>query len=648
MNKDDTQQLSLEKLQERNKFLETILNLSSAIIYIYDIVNQKNLYSNDGIESVLGYSAQEISNLGSRLFPELMHPEDFQVYLHETLHRYNGAKDNERITSQFRMKHKDGMWRWLQSTESIYSRDSKGAPTQVYGVINDITQQKLVEESLRETQLILQAAMDQSEAGIAIADSPSGKLRYVNDSGLLIRGGTRENVVKGVSVDDYVSSWQRLDLDGRPLKREEVPLARAVLFGETNSREFIIRRSENDDRIVLAKAAPIRDSQGMVIAGIVVFMDITDRKKTELALSQSEYRLRQALENAPFPIMIHSDNGKIEFINSIWTTLTGYTHAEIPTIESWVAKAYGTQKNAVKNEIDGLYGMTDRKDEGHYVINTSEGNTLIWDFSSASLGKLPDGSQAVISMAKDVTSSIKMEEELQKSLRLESLGILAGGIAHDFNNLMSGIFGYIDLAKERTKEPKVSTDLTKALGTIDRARALTHQLLTFAKGGVPSKKVENLKAFVQDNLLFVPKDSKARIQFRFEKDLWPCNIDRKQIEQTVEKIVSNALEAMPKGGEIEVSALNLFLTENQVPALTAGKYVKLSIKDQGVGIEKDVLPKIFDPFFTTKPKGHGLGLSICYSIVNRHDGSIEVESEPGKGSSFHLYLPAFVDYASEQ
>ncbi|MDP2815566.1 MAG: diguanylate cyclase [Rectinemataceae bacterium] len=157
----------------------------------------------------------------------------------------------------------------------------------------EIEKRKKTEVALRETQAILQAAMDQSQAGIAIADAPGGTLRYVNDAGLLIRGGDRQSVVNGVGVDQYVASWQLMDFDGRPLKPDEVPLARAIMFGETGSREFIIRRSIDDDRIVLAKAAPIMDDSGKVVAGIVVFMDITDRKRAEEALRESEERYRE-------------------------------------------------------------------------------------------------------------------------------------------------------------------------------------------------------------------------------------------------------------------------------------------------------------------------------------------------------------------
>jgi two-component system CheB/CheR fusion protein len=152
----------------------------------------------------------------------------------------------------------------------------------------DITESKKTEKALREMQAILNAALDNSQVGIIIADAPGGALRYVNDAALRIRGGDREKVVAGVGIDQYVAAWQLMDFEGRPLKTDEVPLARAILYGETNSRELVIRRAAGDDRAVMANASPIRDDNGKVVAGIVVFTDITERKQAEAEHHEKE------------------------------------------------------------------------------------------------------------------------------------------------------------------------------------------------------------------------------------------------------------------------------------------------------------------------------------------------------------------------
>ena len=244
------------------------------------------------------------------------------------------------------------------------------------------------------------------------------------------------------------------------------------------------------------------------------------------------------------------------------------------------------------------------------------------------------------STARDITKSKQMEEVLQNAQKLESLGVLAGGIAHDFNNLLGGIFGYIDLAREESTEKQIGRYLAKAMSTIDRARGLTGQLLTFAKGGAPIQKIDHLFPSVYETAQFALSGANVACQVDAPPDLWACNFDKNQIGQVIENLVINAQQAMPIGGTIELSARNIALAEKEHPLLAQGNYVKLSVKDQGIGIPKELIGRIFDPFFTTKTKGHGLGLATCYSIINRHGGSIDVESEQGKGSTFHVFLPA--------
>ncbi|MEJ2663885.1 MAG: ATP-binding protein, partial [Spirochaetia bacterium] len=240
----------------------------------------------------------------------------------------------------------------------------------------------------------------------------------------------------------------------------------------------------------------------------------------------------------------------------------------------------------------------------------------------------------------DITERKQAEAALQNAQKLEAIGVLAAGIAHDFNNLLGGIFGYIDMANEAATDRTTSGHLAKALATIDRARGLTQQLLTFAKGGTPVKKLYELSQFIKDAAQFALSGSRISCNFQIPEDLWLCAFDKNQIGQVIDNIVINAQQAMPEGGTIEVSALNKKIENDTHITLPAGNYVIISIKDHGIGMPKEILGKIYDPFYTTKSSGHGLGLATCYSIINRHGGGIEVESEPGAGSTFHIYLPA--------
>jgi len=251
--------------------------------------------------------------------------------------------------------------------------------------------------------------------------------------------------------------------------------------------------------------------------------------------------------------------------------------------------------------------------------------------------------------AHDITARKLAEESLRNMQKLESLGILAGGIAHDFNNLLTGIFGFIDLASRMTSEKDVGDTLAKARSTIDRARALTQQLLTFAKGGAPIKRLESLVPFIEETAKFALSGSHVSCGFHLQPNLWSCEIDKNQIGQVLDNIIINAQQAMPDGGTIDIYAENFVAGEKSGGSTPrVGYYVKVSVVDHGIGISKDILPRIFDPFFTTKVKGHGLGLAMCYSIVNRHGGFLDVESESGKGSSFHVFLPAVPNASRQQ
>ncbi|NLW33388.1 MAG: PAS domain S-box protein [Fibrobacter sp.] len=276
----------------------------------------------------------------------------------------------------------------------------------------------------------------------------------------------------------------------------------------------------------------------------------------------------------------------------------------------------------------------------HTLLIAKNGNEYQIADSAAPIKDTKGNTGGVVLVFKDVTKEYMMQEALQKTARLDSLAILSGGIAHDFNNLLGGIFGNIDMADELSDNPKVKRYLKRTLTTIDRARNLTSQLLTFAKGGVPDRKAGPILPFIRKAVDFALSGSNISCKYDVSDNLWYCIFDENQIGQVIDNLIINAQQAMPLGGTINVAVRNVLIPKNDHPILQEGMYVKISIRDSGIGISKDVLDRIFDPFFTTKEKGHGLGLATCYSIINRHEGHIEVQSEPGKGTTFHILLPA--------
>ncbi len=234
-------------------------------------------FFSDAVETLSGYPCSDFLQNSVRSYASIIHPEDVQR-VEDTVMQCVDSRSP--FTIEYRIIHADGKPRWVyEKGQGVFDND--GQLSYLAGVIVDITERKRAEEELWESQALLQAAMDQSQAGIAIADAPDGKLRYVNASGLGMREATHEDLVDGVGIEQYVSSWQILHFDGTPFRDDEVPLARAIMCGETCSAEFILRTEDGKDRIVLANAAPLRNDAGEVTAAVVVFVDIGERRKAE-------------------------------------------------------------------------------------------------------------------------------------------------------------------------------------------------------------------------------------------------------------------------------------------------------------------------------------------------------------------------------
>ena len=254
----------------------------------------------------------------------------------------------------------------------------------------------------------------------------------------------------------------------------------------------------------------------------------------------------------------------------------------------------------------------------------------------------------LISSGVDITERVRLESELQRMDKLESLGILAGGIAHDFNNMMTGIIGNINLARIEDDTNRSHELLEEAEREVLQARGLTQQLLTFAKGGAPVRSVQDVAHILREAVSFALRGSDVSASFDLPADLWWVNVDTGQVSQVFSNIIINADEAMPTGGTISVVAHNVAVDGGAYPDLAPGDYVRIDLSDTGVGIAETDLGKIFDPFFSTKRRGSGLGLATSYSIIRKHDGYINVASTPGTGTTFSIFLPATPAHPSHQ
>lgn len=278
----------------------------------------------------------------------------------------------------------------------------------------------------------------------------------------------------------------------------------------------------------------------------------------------------------------------------------------------------------------------------------SKDGATVWVRLSCSLIRNSKGeSEYIIAMAEDINERKKIEEQLRsekeslKANKLKSISILAGGIAHDFNNILTAILGNISLAKVYAGDNEEISDVLAELENASvRARDLTQQLLTFARGGLPVKNTASIAELIKESSSFILRGSSIKCEYQISEYLWPAEIDKGQINQVINNLIINAQQAMPQGGSLLIKCENKIISSKDNLPLPLGEYIKITIKDTGIGISKENLPRIFDPYFTTKEMGSGLGLAISYSIILKHSGHISVESELESGTTFEIYLPA--------
>ena len=371
-----------------------------------------------------------------------------------------------------------------------------------------------------------------------------------------------------------------------------------------------------------------------------VIMDISERKLAELRIRESEETLKSLMDVMPVGVRWYDMNGKIEYVNRSFVDLFGYTLAEIPTLDRWFSRAYPDP--AYREGIIARWNAARDESERGTPIEPAESNVTCKDGSvrHVIVSTQFAGSRRLV-IFTDVTERDATKDRLLNAQRLESLGILAGGIAHDFNNILTGIMGNISLARMFTDAPeKLGQLLDHAEQASRRAADLVSQLLTFAKGGAPVKKPLSVRPLVDESLSLALPGSKVRAVVDIPDSLPEIEADAGQLIQVFNNIIVNAVQAMPDGGTVTVSAATVELADRNRHALPGAEYVTLEFTDQGTGINERDLKRIFDPYFTTKPKGTGIGLSSAHSIVKKHGGHIDVRSTPGKGTSFTIYIPS--------
>jgi two-component system, cell cycle sensor histidine kinase and response regulator CckA len=483
---------------------------------------------------------------------------------------------------------------------------------------------------LAESEARFQTIYHNVNDALLIHDPATRQFVHVNRTMCEMFGYSPAEVL-GLQVGD-------LSLGESPYSANEMQ-ARLDLATRGDSQSFEWRCRKSDGSIfwceVTLRAAAINDRERI----IVTVRDTTVHKEAEEALRQNKEILKGLMEEMPAGVGWSDERGIIQYLNGCIVKWFGYSSADLPTIDELMLRMlpdphyraeiqlswHGAVAESMNNgtPVPPLEAKVSCKDGSlrHVILNT----------------RVVDG--RILFIFTDITTWESTQNEILKTQKLESLGLLAGGIAHDFNNILTGILGNISFAGQfldgahPARKPMENAEKASL-----RAAELAHQLLTFAKGGLPVKKRVSVGSLVQESVSLALHGSNVQSMVDIPASVHAVEADEGQLNQAFNNVIINALQSMPQGGILSVKAENLTLDAQTEGTLPPGDYVKVSFTDQGSGISHEDQSRIFDPYFTTKPGGTGLGLASVHSIVTKHGGKVEVSSSVQQGTTFTFYL----------
>jgi len=620
-NKSVASLLDITRRKEIEEEYEKLINGMNETVFVISFEG-KFIEVNDTAVEVLGYSREELLTMGTVDIDPVLNAEDIGRLI-------EGIKMGERHVFPTAHRTKSGKTIPVEVSSSLVTYHGKPS---ILSIARDITERKKSEDALRESEERFQAAIENLPHGVSIHNL-EGHMLLVNKAFCDLTGYKRDELLnmrirdidpESLTRDDRKNIWLKLQKGG------------FVRFKSTHHRkDGSVYPAEIHISAITLKGEPM-------IVGVV--HDITERKKALEKLRESEEKYRNLYESMMEAFARTDMEGNIIEFNKQYLDMLGYTEYEIKKLKytDITPKKWHEMEMKIKEEQVLKRGYSDVYEKEYIKKEGTVFPVELRTFLLKDDDGIPNGMWEIV---RDITERKKTEEELRKIERLESLGVLAGGIAHDFNNLLTGILGNLSLVQMEGGEDYQNI-LEEAKQASIQAKNLTLQLLTFSKGGEPIRGKVSIEDIIRESAEFSLHGSNVRCEFHFANDLWKVEVDKGQISQVIDNLVINSNQAMPEGGKIHIKAENIILEKENLLYLQEGKYVKITLQDEGIGVPEEYLPKIFDPYFSTKQEGSGLGLATVYSIIKKHEGYITVQSKVGKGTTFFIYLPAIEEKIS--
>ncbi len=610
-----------QELEIQKAYFEQLFeNSPNAIALVND--HDEIIAVNAGFTRLFQYERSECvgRKINSLIVPTEMH-EDATATSRKVLNKQSIQKESTRMR-------KDGLRIDVSILGyPIYLSDKQIG---VFAIYSDISKKKIVEQELLESRQRFKLIFEATPVALYL-ETISGTIIECNQVAMTMTGFTREEL-QGMNASDLIPRDRMSELGNYA---QDV---RSLGWFLTEF-ESIRKNGERFPVIVAGNLVRIGDEDRMIVA----VQDISRRKQAEKALAAEKEHLSVMLSSIGDAVIATDIDGRITLINRIASELTGWPIDE--AVGKPLSQIFNIVNETTRNRMEDPVTQVLRSGKivqlpEQTLLISADGSERLIAENGAPIRDHEGNTIGIVLVFRDITDKHYIEREITKIQKLETLTLLAGGIAHDFNNILTAIIGNISLAKIYAKDlPQANEKIANAEKAALQARDLTHQLLTFSRGGDLIKQSTDLRNIVRETVSFVLSGSNVRSEMNFDEGLPQVNVDPGQINQVINNLVINALQAMKDGGILRVSAANVTVKQDQIVSLDPGSYVRLSIEDNGPGIPQDIQDKIFDPYFTTKDEGNGLGLAMTYSIIKRHHGHILLDSHPGEGARFDIYLP---------